>query len=248
MIELAGKNRIWFNTIRRTGRDCIQLYGASAEDIRYNDISDSGLMCKDLGLVHVYGRDGQSTRIAYDWFHDNRGKGPNPGIYFDNYCRNFIVDHNVIWNCEAGVRVNGPAEGHRIYNNTLFNCDDVGTHTYPAWPPGVHLNRQDRMAGQNLPVREGKQPVTRASSPAAVARTSAVSSSGSRRVLMLLIPGSRSRGSRMVFSGRRLTWEHMNLVERGGSRACVDEPNEGLQRTRTTGISPSKPRFFPKPP
>ena len=52
------------------------------------------------------------------------------------------MDHNVIWNCEAGVRVNGPAEGHRIYNNTLFNCDDVGTHSYHAWPPGVHLNRK----------------------------------------------------------------------------------------------------------
>ena len=140
---VTGKNRIWFNTIRRTGRDCIRLLGASADDIRYNDISDSGLMCKDLGLVHVYGRDGQSTRIAYNWFHDNRGKGPNPGIYFDNYCRNFIVHHNVIWNCEAGVRVNGPAEGHRIYNNTLFNCDDVGTHTYHTWPPDKHLNRKD---------------------------------------------------------------------------------------------------------
>jgi parallel beta-helix repeat protein len=139
---VTGKNRIWFNTIRRTGRDCIQLYGASADDIRYNDISDSGLMCKDLGLVSVYGRDGQGTRIAYNWVHDNRSKGPNPGIYFDNYCRNFIVDHNVIWNCEAGVRVNGPAEGHRIYNNTLFNCDDVGTHTYHVWPPNKHGKAQ----------------------------------------------------------------------------------------------------------
>ena len=45
------------------------------------------------------------------------------------------MDHNVIWNCEAGVRVNGPAEGHRIYNNTLFHCQDVGTRTYHVWPP-----------------------------------------------------------------------------------------------------------------
>lgn len=130
-----GENRIWFNTIRRTGRDCIQFYGASADDIRYNDISESGLICKDLGMVYGWGRNGKGTRIAYNWVHDNKGKGPNPGIYLDNYCRNFIVDHNVIWNCEAGVRVNGPAEGHRIYNNTLFHCQDVGTHTYHVWPP-----------------------------------------------------------------------------------------------------------------
>ena len=130
-----GENRIWFNTIRRTGRDCIQFYGASADDIRYNDISESGLICKDLGMVYGWGRDGKGTRIAYNWVHDNKGKGPNPGIYLDNFCRNFIVDHNVIWNCEAGVRVNGPAEGHRIYNNTLFHCQDVGTRTYHVWPP-----------------------------------------------------------------------------------------------------------------
>ena len=132
--KVTGENRIWFNTIRRTGRDCIQLYGASADDIRYNDISDSGLICKDLGMVYVWGHDGKATRIAYNWVHDNRGKGPNPGIYLDNYCKNFVVDHNVIWNCEAGIRVNGPTEGHRLYNNTLFNCRDLGTHTYNQWP------------------------------------------------------------------------------------------------------------------
>ena len=129
---VTGKNRIWFNTIRRTGRDCIQLYGASADDIRYNDISDSGLMCKDLGLVYVWGRDGKGTRIAYNWVHDNRSHGP--GIHLDNYCQNFVVDHNVIWNCGAGIRVNGPAKGHRLYNNTLFNCRDVGTRPYNQWP------------------------------------------------------------------------------------------------------------------
>lgn len=133
--QTAGENRIWFNTIRRTGRDCIQMYGARADDICYNDISESGLICKDLGMLYVWGRDGKSTRIAFNWIHDNRGKGPNPGIYLDNFCRNFILDHNVIWNCEAGVRVNGPAEGHRVYNNTLFNCQDVGTCTYNSWPP-----------------------------------------------------------------------------------------------------------------
>lgn len=140
--QTAGENRIWFNTIRRTGRDCIQMYGASADDICYNDISESGLLCKDLGMLYVWGRNGKGTRIAYNWVHDNRGKGPNPGIYLDNFCRNFIVDHNVIWNCEAGVRVNGPAEGHRVYNNTLFNCQDVGTCTYDSWPPPKEVTNE----------------------------------------------------------------------------------------------------------
>lgn len=138
--ENNGKNKIWFNTIHRTGRDCIQIYGATADDIRYNDIYDTGMICKDLGMVYGWGRDGKGTRIAYNWIHDNRAPRPNPGVYLDNFCRNFIVDHNVIWNCEAGVRVNGPAEGHQIYNNTLFKCKDVGTHTYHVWPPKKNMN------------------------------------------------------------------------------------------------------------
>ena len=75
---------------------------------------------------------GEGTRIAYNWVHDNRSHGP--GIYLDNYCQNFVVDHNVIWNCGAGIRVNGPAKGHRLYNNTLFNCRDIGTRLYNQWP------------------------------------------------------------------------------------------------------------------
>ncbi len=129
-----GENRIWFNTIRRSGRDGIQLYGAAADDIRYNDISESGQLCKDTGIIYVWGRDGKGTRIAYNWIHNNQSKGPNPGIYLDNYCSNFIVHHNVIWNCEAGVRLNAPTKGHRVYNNTLFHCGDIGTRTYNQWP------------------------------------------------------------------------------------------------------------------
>jgi hypothetical protein len=46
------------------------------------------------------------------------------------------VDHNVVWNCEgdAGIRINAPAVGNRVLNNTLFNCDDIGTHMYSCWP------------------------------------------------------------------------------------------------------------------
>lgn len=132
----VGNNRIWFNTIRRSGRDSIQLYGAFADDIRYNDISEAGLLCNDNGLIYVWGRDGNGTQIACNWIYNNRSM-TNPGVYLDNYCSHFIVHHNVIWNCEAGVRVNRPAKGHRVYNNTLFNCDNIGSHTYNQWPSGT---------------------------------------------------------------------------------------------------------------
>ena len=130
----TGGNRVLFNSMYNTGRDVLQLYGATADIIMYNNLYNAGKLCRDLGITYQWGRDGQGTRLAYNWIHDNLAPSSNPGIYNDNYCRNFIDDHNVIWNCEAGVRINGPADAIQVYNNTLFNCDDVGTHTYNEWP------------------------------------------------------------------------------------------------------------------
>ena len=120
-----GENRIWFNTIRRTGRDCIHLHGASADDIRYNDISESGLICKDLGIVYAWGRDGRGTRIAYNWVHDNKGTGPNPGIYLDNYASGYAVHDNVIAETgTAGIFFHLGWE-NRVVNNVFFESLDV---------------------------------------------------------------------------------------------------------------------------
>lgn len=132
----GGRSRVWFNTIFDAGRDIIYLTG-KYNDIRYNDLSRPGLLCKDLGVVYTPGG-GQGSRIAYNWVHDNplAKNGVGPGIYLDNYTRDIQVDHNVVWNCagDAGIRINAPAVGDRIFNNTLFNCDDVGTHMYSCWP------------------------------------------------------------------------------------------------------------------
>jgi len=132
----GGKNRVWFNTVYDAGRDIIYLTGRN-NDIRYNDLSHPGLLCKDLGVVYTPGG-GQGSRIAYNWVHDNplAKSGVGPGIYLDNYTRDIQVDHNVVWNCvgDAGIRINAPAVGDRVFNNTLFNCDDIGTHMYSCWP------------------------------------------------------------------------------------------------------------------
>jgi hypothetical protein len=141
-VSLNGRQTVLsWNHIYNAGRDLVQLYGSNADQIRYNDIHHAGLLCHDLGLIYVWGHNGQGTRIAYNWIHDNvEAGGAHPGVYLDNYCRNFIVDHNIIWNCgsgaalDAGIRINAPAAGHQIYNNTLFFCDDVGTHTYNQYP------------------------------------------------------------------------------------------------------------------
>jgi hypothetical protein len=130
---------VTFNTAHSSGRD-IFLADGSGSDIRFNDFSNPGLLCKDLGVIYAWGVNGQAaggsnTRIAYNWIHDNNYPIPSALIYLDNYDRNFVVDHNVCWNSggDSGIRMNAPALGHLIYNNTLFNCADAGTYTYGCW-------------------------------------------------------------------------------------------------------------------
>jgi len=131
---------VTFNTAHSSGRDILRPEGTGA-DIRGNDLSEPGLLCQDLGVIYVWGTNargasGPATRIANNWIHDNPLLQNSPLIYLDNYCANFVVDHNVCWNSagDSGIQVNGPAVGHLIYNNTLFNCADVGVGTYNCWP------------------------------------------------------------------------------------------------------------------
>ncbi len=141
-IRLEGQqHQVAFNTAHSSGRDILQP-GGTGHNIAFNDLSHPGLMCRDLGVIYIWGTSGMAangrrTRIAYNWLHDNVGfPGTCPLVYLDNYSREFVVDHNVLWNCnnDAGIRINGPASGHRLYNNTLFNCENLGTHTYDMWP------------------------------------------------------------------------------------------------------------------
>ncbi|HXC98104.1 MAG TPA: hypothetical protein VN048_02100, partial [Verrucomicrobiae bacterium] len=162
-IALHGSGDVLtFNTAHTTGRDVLRPEGAGS-DIRFNDLSRPGLLCKDLGPIYVWGTDAQAangadTRIAYNWVHDSQSTNTplTLGIYLDNYDANFIVDHNVCWNTggDAGVRINAPAVGHRIYNNTLFNCANVGANTYDSWPdsnpnPAFWTNDVDQYASSN---------------------------------------------------------------------------------------------------
>ncbi|NNM87475.1 MAG: right-handed parallel beta-helix repeat-containing protein [Phycisphaerae bacterium] len=146
---LTGRdNRILFNTVFNAGRDLLQFRQPHHDVVEFNNFYHAGLLCRDLGIIYAWGTNGDETRIAFNWIHGNYNSGPNPGIYLDNGCRNFIVDHNVIWNCpgDAGVRINGPCANELIVNNTLFNCLPVGARIYvslrPAgqkhWPIGVH--------------------------------------------------------------------------------------------------------------
>jgi hypothetical protein len=142
-ITIAGSDAsVTFNTVRRSGRDSIHFSNTipgerGGAEVLYNDCSFPGRICKDVGILYVFGQNavsptGRPTRIAWNWFHDHTAPRPSPGIYIDNYCRNFLIHHNVVWNVpnDAGIRVNGPSDGCRVFNNTLFQTHDVGTFTF----------------------------------------------------------------------------------------------------------------------
>ena len=146
-INIGGiKQRIILNTLRSAGRDCLQINGNTRDSkgghqILLNDISLPGLVCRDVGIIYFFGvngkaADGTDTRIAYNWVHDNPHPTPAPGIYIDNYVRNFQVDHNVVWNVpyDAPIRINAPSDSNRIFNNTVFRSKHIGAHTYNAFP------------------------------------------------------------------------------------------------------------------
>ena len=146
MVLSGSGHSATFNTIHDSGRDILQPIG-SGLTVMYNDLSRAGRMALDLGLVYTYGTNGQDasgrkTRIAYNWVHEN-GNPADPfskGIYLDNYTRNFIVDHNVIWDIgktlssQSGIKLNSPTLGNEVYHNTLVGAPAYNLTTWTAFP------------------------------------------------------------------------------------------------------------------
>lgn len=145
-IALGGYgNRIEFNTVKDTGRDCVGITGGGHE-VMYNDLSRNGRLALDGGMVYSYGQNGEDAkgrcnRIAYNWVHDaGNPEDPNAsGIYLDNYSRNFTVDHNVAWNLGSsgkhkGVFFNSPGYHLSAYHNTLIDCLSPESGTWCKFP------------------------------------------------------------------------------------------------------------------
>ena len=108
------------NTIRGSGRDNMQPGGAQLL-IQYNDFSESGMLTHDVGMIYVAGCDAGGTEIHHNWFHDSKSTGYGLGLYLDNYTHNFILHHNVMWNCRDNeLRLNLPSGYNVVANNTII--------------------------------------------------------------------------------------------------------------------------------
>ena len=115
-------------SIFRTGRALIEHGGAKRIRLTYNDLHHANLLTNDTGATYAWGTDGEGSVIAHNWVHDNNCVG----IYLDNFDANFIVHHNLIWNCMAhnGITLNSDALSHLVANNTIYNDRVIGTFTY----------------------------------------------------------------------------------------------------------------------
>lgn len=135
-----------FNSIHDSGRDILRPTGAGQQVI-YNDLYHPGRMAYDLGSTYTFGKDGLDTngaptRIGYNWVHDPGDLSATliEGIYLDNYSRNYVVDHNVIWGFNStaySIRLNAPMFGEAVYHNTVIGCLNYDAGTWTPYPDSV---------------------------------------------------------------------------------------------------------------
>ena len=85
-----------------------------------NEIFQVMLQTTDGGAIYTYGTDGTGSRIAYNEIFDIHAGGYHAvGIYLDNYDSNYLVDHNLAFDNDIGIKLNPPSTNERIYNNTF---------------------------------------------------------------------------------------------------------------------------------
>jgi len=119
------------NTIRGTGLyQCIDFWSLRDSQIAYNNISESGKLLTDDGLI--FGGSMWSVEIMYNLLHDTRGLGPNDGwehyygnsgIYLAETQSDVNIHHNVVWNTsQMGlITWTDPTGPLNFVNNTILD-------------------------------------------------------------------------------------------------------------------------------
>lgn len=139
-VSLGGKrNKIVHNEIFNGGRGVVTFLSAKEFEISYNKVYSAGLLNWDIGCLYTYGTDSEGGIISYNWIYDANPSNPQStwgghGIYLDNNSSNYIVHHNVVWDCKGdGIRLNLPANNLNVYNNTAFECEDMVAYLNPIF-------------------------------------------------------------------------------------------------------------------
>ena len=117
---LGSDNVVSRNTIFNTGRSGVVHRYSPRAKILHNLIHTVLLQTTDGGGTYTWGSDGAGTEIAYNKIYNVKSGGFGAGgIYLDNFSRNHVVHHNVVWDSDFGLKMNPPNSSNKIYNNTL---------------------------------------------------------------------------------------------------------------------------------
>lgn len=125
--SLEGKkgNTIKHCTVYNTGNVGILSEGPE-NVIEFNDVSLTGLACKDVAAIQTQSPRCSGTEIRYNWVHDTAEKG----IRGDDQTRNLHVHHNILWNCGKGMLLKG--DENWVYNNTILGANTAGELVIPT--------------------------------------------------------------------------------------------------------------------
>ena len=129
-----------YNTIKRTGRSGItprSMKNKSTANllarIHHNDVSEFMIQDWDGGGIYSATDNQGFIRVDHNTFHDAVNGFLNSGIYFD-FSKNIIIDHNVMWNIDWPLHLQGYANSDTknntlCYNNTCV-ARNAGNKTY----------------------------------------------------------------------------------------------------------------------
>lgn len=113
--DVRGGHRIYYNTIDKTGRACIEMSAMeqewfskdgltpfAASDIAYNNISNGSILSRDTGNVYIHGvvlgDDENKTQFRNNIISNQRNTDSSLswGVYFDNWAQMAEVYENIL--------------------------------------------------------------------------------------------------------------------------------------------------------
>ncbi len=165
-----------YNTIARCGRSGItprEMKNSNPANpvarIHHNDIFHCMLQDWDGGGVYAVATDARFLRIDHNLVHDMDGFTVS-GLYTD-YAKNYILDHNIIWNVEWGFTFQGfyhasgkgsgktpQANNTLAYNNTILVRNTSNTPYGPFGFAGSRGENVGTVIKNNIIAVEGNPP------------------------------------------------------------------------------------------
>jgi hypothetical protein len=121
---LSANDYIGFNTLYNSGRTLINASGMTQGRIDNNRIYGAMIQCSDGGAIYAYCAIGGASEIDHNIISDTVqvvGGAENCGVMIDGTTTGFTVDHNVIYDCQAGIKAN-IIRGNNYINNSVYNC------------------------------------------------------------------------------------------------------------------------------